>query len=152
MWGHYTATLERDGTERSSMPGEAEIEAARAEAFARIEKEDISWLDKLAILNAGIDLMVAQRAGEVSTQNRQVKLADLRKHLAKGETALIAHEVDAWPTLQRTSREPALGRALDAVDERASPAGSARHQQISGAGVCSEVGPENVPSSRSSSR
>ena len=96
VWDHYTATIERDDKARSTLPGEAEIEAARAEVFARIDKEDISGLDKLAFLNAGIDLMVAQRAGNVSAKHRQVKLAELRKHLAKGETALIAHEVDSY--------------------------------------------------------
>ena len=96
VWDHYSATLERDDKARSALPGQAEIETARAEAIARIEKEDISGLDKLAVLNAGIDLMVAQRAGEVSTEHRQVKLAELRKHLSKGETALIAHEVDSY--------------------------------------------------------
>lgn len=46
---HYTATLERDERARSALPGKVEIEAARAEAYARIENEDISGLDKLDV-------------------------------------------------------------------------------------------------------
>lgn len=96
VWDHYTSTLERDDQERATLPGEAEIEIARAEAIERIEREDISGLDKLAVLNAGIELIAAQRAGEVSAEHRKVKLAELRKHLVKNETALIAHEVDDY--------------------------------------------------------
>lgn len=96
VWDHYTASLDRDDKERAALPGEPEIAAARAEAIARIERDDISGLDKLAVLDAGLDLLVAQRAGEISAEARKVKLADLRKHLATGETALIAHEVEDY--------------------------------------------------------
>lgn len=96
VWDHYTGTLARDDQERASLPTEADIDAARAEAVARIDREDLSGLDPLVFLDAGLDLMVAQRAGEVSSDHRAVKLAELRKHLAKGETALIAHEVDDY--------------------------------------------------------
>ena len=96
VWDHYTSTLDRDDQERANLPAEAEIEAARAEAIERIEREDISGLDQLAVLNAGIELIAAQRAGEVSAEHRKVKLAELRKHLVKNETALIAHEVDDY--------------------------------------------------------
>ena len=96
VWDHYTSTLDRDDQERANLPGEAKIEAARAEAIERIEREDISGLDKLAVLNASIEVMAAQRAGEVSAEHRKVKLAELRKHLVKNETALIAHEVDDY--------------------------------------------------------
>lgn len=96
VWDHYTATLDRDDKARAALPGEPEIATARAEAVARFERDDISGLDKLAVLDAGLDLLVAQRAGEVSAEARKVKLAELRKHLATGETALIAHEVEDY--------------------------------------------------------
>ncbi|SEN86750.1 Site-specific recombinase XerD [Gemmobacter aquatilis] len=96
VWDQYTASLARDDQARAALPGEAEVQAAKAEAIARIERDDISGLDPLAVLDAGLDLMVAQRLADVSSEHRKVKLADLRQHLAKGETALIAHEVDAY--------------------------------------------------------
>ncbi len=96
VWDHYTATVERDDKERASLPTQADIDAARAAALDRIEKEDVSGLEPLKVLDVSLDLMVAQRAGEVSSEHRKIKLAELRKHLAKGETALIAHEVDAY--------------------------------------------------------
>lgn len=96
VWDHYTGVLSRDDQERANLPTEADIDAARAEAVARIDREDISGLDPLVVLDAGLDLMVAQRAGQVSADHRAVKLAELRKHLAKGETALIAHDVDDY--------------------------------------------------------
>lgn len=94
VWDHYTAVLARDDDERAALPGDDEIEAVKAETIAQFEARDISGLDQLEVLDAGLDLMVAQRAGEVSADHRKVKLAELRRHLAKGETALVAHEVD----------------------------------------------------------
>ncbi|WP_091303609.1 DUF6538 domain-containing protein [Gemmobacter aquatilis] len=96
VWDQYTGSLARDDQARAALPGEAEVQAAKAEAIARIERDDISGLDPLQVLDAGLDLMVAQRMADVSSEHRKVKLADLRQHLAKGETALIAHEVDAY--------------------------------------------------------
>jgi integrase len=48
------------------------------------------------VLIATLDLQVLRKMGEISTEHRQVKLAALKKHLAKGNTALIADEVDAY--------------------------------------------------------
>lgn len=99
VWDHYTDALARDDKERANLPTDAEIEATRAEVIARINRDDISGLNALQVLEAGLDLMVKQQAAEVSSEHRTIKLAELRKHLAKGETALIAHEVDDY--LQR---------------------------------------------------
>lgn len=96
VWDHYTAVLERDDEERGNMAGEAEIEVARHEAIGRVERDEIKGIDPLALLDATLELQLAQKAGEVSAYSRKVKLAELRKHLAKGETALIAHEVEEY--------------------------------------------------------
>ena len=96
VWDHYTGTLARDDEQRAALPGDDQIQAVKAETVAQFEARDISGLDQLEVLDAGLDLMVAQRAGEVSAVHRKVKLAELRKHLAKGETALVASEVDEY--------------------------------------------------------
>jgi integrase len=96
VWDHYTATIERDDTERANRPGDAEVQAERAELFARMDRGEITGFDPVSNLNTALDLQVMQKAGEFSTEHRRVKLAELRKHLAKGETALIAHEVNDY--------------------------------------------------------
>jgi integrase len=96
VWDHYTATLERDDGERANLPGQSEIEAITADLLDKVNRNEITGADPLSILDATINLKVAQKALEVSTDARKTKLADLRKHLSKGETALIAHEVDEY--------------------------------------------------------
>lgn len=96
VWDHYNATLDRDDKERASLPGEAEIEAETAALRARVDRGEITSTDPLTILDATLDLQVKQRAGQIKAEFRDVKQAELRKHLAKGETPLIAHEVDDY--------------------------------------------------------
>jgi len=96
VWDHYTSVLERDDAERAAMPGQAEIEAEKAAVHARVERGEIKGVDALSILNATLELQVAQNAGAISTATRRIKLSELKKHLAKGETALIADEVDEY--------------------------------------------------------
>lgn len=96
VWDHYTGTLARDEAERANLPTDADIQEARAKALARIHAEDVSGLSPLAVFDVGLDVLVAQGTAEVSSNHRKIKLAELRRHLAKGETALIAHEVDAY--------------------------------------------------------
>lgn len=96
VWDHYTGSLERDDVERASLPGQADIEKVTAEIYGKIERNEIAGSDPLSILDATLDLKVAQKAGEVAADARKAKLANLRKHLSKGETALIAHEVDEY--------------------------------------------------------
>lgn len=96
VWDHYTEALDRDDRERASLPGEAEIQAERADIMDRAQRGEITGTDPESVLKATLDLQVMQKAGEISTEVRRVKLAELRKHLAKGETALIAHAVDDY--------------------------------------------------------
>lgn len=96
VWDHYTDALDRHDKERASLPGDSEIQAERAALVARVDRGEITSTDPLALLDASLDLQVKQRAGEISTDARKAKLADLRKHLANGETALIAQEVETY--------------------------------------------------------
>lgn len=100
VWDHYGDTLARDDQRRAFLPGDAEIDAATERAVQRIHDEQIDLSDPLAMLNVAIDVQVAKQAASVDANARKVKLAEMRKHLAKGETALIAHEVDDY--LSRT--------------------------------------------------
>ncbi len=96
VWDHHVAVLARDDDRRSILPGEAEIEAAKDALRQRIERGEINGTDPLTLLDATLELRVAQKAGELDAFTRQIKLADLRKHLAKGEFALIAEEVEEY--------------------------------------------------------
>lgn len=96
VWDHFTGTLERHEAERSALPGEAEREAAEADLHGRLARGEVNAADPLSLLDAALDLMVLKSAGKLSADARKIKLAEMRKHLAKGETALIAHEVDDY--------------------------------------------------------
>ncbi|MBL4927993.1 site-specific integrase [Fuscibacter oryzae] len=96
VWDHYTATLDRDDKERANLPGDDDIQAVKADLLDKVERGEITGTDQFSILNATLDLKVMQKAGEIAADARKAKLADMRKHLAKGETALIAHEVDDY--------------------------------------------------------
>lgn len=96
VWDHYTGTLERDEIERENLPGQAAFDKLTAEIYAKAERNEIAGIDPLSILDATLELKVAQKASVLSSRARKAKLADLCKHLSKGETALIAHEVDEY--------------------------------------------------------
>lgn len=96
VWDHYTAALTRDEAERATLPGEAEIAAAEADVIRRADRGEITSAEPLAILDATLELQVKQQAPALASDTRKAKLADLREHLVKGETALISHEVDDY--------------------------------------------------------
>ena len=96
VWDHYTDVLERDDAERAALPGEVKIEAARANLMDRVDCGEIKNDDPLSILDTTLDLMVVRKAGEISAGARKIKLAEMRKHLSTGETALIADAVDEY--------------------------------------------------------
>lgn len=96
VWEHYTATLDRDEAERAAAPGNEEIEKITADLFARVDKGDIRGIDPLSMLDAALELKVAQDFAKLSSDRRRAKLAELKTHLAVGETVLIAHEVDDY--------------------------------------------------------
>ena len=96
VWDHQVAVLARDDDRRSNLPRDAEVEAAKATLRERIEGGEITGTDPLAIMDAGLEFRAAQKAGELDAFARRIKLADMRKHLAKGQMALIADEVDEY--------------------------------------------------------
>ncbi|MBY0136888.1 MULTISPECIES: site-specific integrase [Paracoccus] len=95
-WDHYTEALARDDDARTQLPGADQIEAETAKLMEKAERGDIASADPLVILDATLDLKVKQEAYAVASDMRQAKLTDLRKHLTKGETALIAADVDDY--------------------------------------------------------
>ena len=101
VWQHYNAVIDRDEQARQSMPKQAEIDEASRELFERAKRGEIASADPLAILDATLDVQVLQRSRDYDALARRVKLDELRKHLANGETALIAHEVDAYADSNR---------------------------------------------------
>ena len=95
VWDHYTDTLERDEMAREQLPGDAEVATAMRGAVARVDREGIDLTDPLATLDVALDVRVVKEAREIAANARKVKLASMRRHLMKGEMALIADEVDA---------------------------------------------------------
>lgn len=101
VWEHYSDSLARDDHRRGQTPSETEIDAITEQAVKRVEAEGIDISDPLAMLNAVVDIQAAKQAAALDTDARKVKLAEMRKHLAKGETALVAHEVDDYLSRNR---------------------------------------------------
>ena len=96
VWDHYTGALDRDDEARGALPGEAEIAEERAKVIEVLDEQDVSGLDKVALLSASAELQIAMKAADLDAKARRAKLAEIRKHLSKGETALIADEVDDY--------------------------------------------------------
>jgi hypothetical protein len=101
VWDLHTAVLKRDDTARNFLPRDEEIEAAKSRLVERIKAEQISATDKLRTFEAGLDFQVLKNAGALSTAARKIKLADMKKHPAKGEAFLIADEVDEYLRVNR---------------------------------------------------
>lgn len=95
-WDHYTEALARDDDARTRLPGADQIETETAKLMEKVERGEIASADPLVILDATLDLKAAQEAAAVASDMRQAKLTDLRKHLTKGETSLIAADVDDY--------------------------------------------------------
>ncbi len=96
VWDHYNSTLEHDEVVRSQLPGSVEIEAAKAAIYRRIERGEVNGIDPLTLLDATLELRVAQDAGGFVARSGKVKLEHIRQHLARGETALIADAADEY--------------------------------------------------------
>lgn len=96
VWETYQRMLDRDERERERFPSDDQIDAALEKAIERIQGEKIDIDNPLALLDVSLEAMAVKSAASIATGARQAKLKDIRKHLAKGETALIAHEVDDY--------------------------------------------------------
>lgn len=93
-WDHYNEALDFDEAERSRLPTQAEVEAETARLTRRVEAGEIKGIDPLTLLDATLELKVLQNAAAASQTTRKAKLAELKRHLAIGETALVADAVD----------------------------------------------------------
>jgi len=95
VWQHYEASLEADQKVRGNLPAKTEIDGAKGKLLAEIEAGRVPWSDDpIAQLNAGLDVKVMQDAPKMEHERRAALLAELRRHLATGETALIAWAAD----------------------------------------------------------
>ncbi|MDW9362495.1 tyrosine-type recombinase/integrase [Sinorhizobium meliloti] len=95
-WQHYTGALERYEQIRQTMPTEVDVEAAMEAAIERVQREKIDVRDRLAVLDASLDLMALKDRRKFDENSRRVKLAEMRKHLATGEAALIEDELEDY--------------------------------------------------------
>jgi len=100
VWSHYSGTLERDEVRRANTPQQADVDQALERAVERVGREGLDIHDPLQMLDAVMDADVMKNrrsgSGSVDAHVRQTKLADLRKHLATGENALVRHEIEAY--------------------------------------------------------
>lgn len=96
VWQHYTTVLQRDDQARRDMPTPADIEAEKTKIIDRANAGEIPNTDPLTIFDATLDLEVMKNARQFDEHTRRTKLDALQKQLMTGETALIAHEVDAY--------------------------------------------------------
>ena len=95
-WDHYVQSLEVDDAERARRPSEADIAEETLRIMRRVEAGEIKGIDPLSLLDATLDLKVLQSAGELSQAARKAKLNELKRHLARGETVLVADVVDEF--------------------------------------------------------
>lgn len=106
VWDHYTGALDRDEGERNQRPTGQDIANAEAETLDRLHAPDMDLNDPLAVLDATVEYQATRKMAELGAAARQTKLTEMRKHLAAGETALIAHEVDGYLEANRLYAEP----------------------------------------------
>src|SRR4051794_40773692 len=91
VWSRYEDELERDRRTRSTLPTAATIEKAKSKLAGDIEAGRVAWSDdKFVQLGAALDLLVMRDAAKFDRERRAILLAEHRKHLAAGETALIS--------------------------------------------------------------
>ncbi|RQH14944.1 site-specific integrase [Bradyrhizobium sp. RP6] len=95
VWSHYETELDLDGRARAALPTDATIQEAKDKLASDIEAGRVPWSsDPMVQLNATIDLIVMKDAAKLDRDRRAIQLAELRKHLATGETALIQWKAD----------------------------------------------------------
>lgn len=100
-WQHYEATLARDEQQRQHLPTKADIDAAMASAIDQANIIGIDTSSKLALMDAGLEVMALRAQREYEANARKVKLEHLQRHLQEGETALVDHEVAGYVSRNR---------------------------------------------------
>lgn len=95
VWSHYETELDLDGQARASLPTDAAVQEATQKLAADIEGGRVPWsADPMVQLNATIELIVMKDAAKMDRERRSIRLVELKKHLATGETALIEWKAD----------------------------------------------------------
>ncbi|MCK1593338.1 hypothetical protein IVB01_00225 [Bradyrhizobium sp. 164] len=95
VWSHYETGLDHDGRSRAALPTVAALREVTDKLATDIEAGRVLWSsDPMVQLNATIDLIVMRDAAKLDRERRAIQLAELRKHLATGETALIEWKAD----------------------------------------------------------
>lgn len=95
VWTHYETELEQDRRERAALPTDAMVQDATRQLQVDIGAGQVPWSDDpLTQLSATVEVMVMNDAASMGREKRAAHLALLRKHLATGETALIAWAAD----------------------------------------------------------
>jgi integrase len=95
VWTHYESALERDRHARAALPTDATVQNATRQLAADIEAGKVPWSDDpLTQLSASIDLLMMKDAAKLDRERRAILLAEHKKHLATGETALISAYAD----------------------------------------------------------
>ncbi|WP_439402600.1 hypothetical protein ACNJYA_09295 [Bradyrhizobium sp. DASA03068] len=95
VWSHYETELGQDGRARAALPTDATLREATDKLATDIGAGHVPWSDDLLVqLNATIDLIVMRDAAKLDRERRAIQLSELRKHLARGETALIEWKAD----------------------------------------------------------
>lgn len=96
VWDHYRDATERDEAARGQVPSGDEVASLRRDVVDAVRRGEVDTSDPEAVMIASLDFMVARDAPKIAADHRAAKLAELRLHLTKGETALIADEVDEY--------------------------------------------------------
>jgi integrase len=95
VWSRYESELERDRQRRAALPTAAAIEGTKQNLVSDIEAGQVPWSDDpLVQLSASLELLVMRDAAKYDRESRAIILAEHKKHLAIGETALISVYAD----------------------------------------------------------
>lgn len=96
VWDHYSAATNRDETARGKVPSADEVASLRRGVVDAVRRGEVDTSDPEAVMVASLDFIVARDMPKIAADHRAAKLAALRLHLTKGETALIADDVDDY--------------------------------------------------------
>lgn len=95
VWTHYESELEHGRRARAALPTAVMVQEATQQLSADIAAGQVVWSDDpITQLSATIELRVMNDAASIDRDRRTAHLAELRKHLATGETALISWAAD----------------------------------------------------------
>ncbi|WP_288583021.1 site-specific integrase [uncultured Methylobacterium sp.] len=95
IWEHYLEEVDQHRTARQQLPTAREIEEEKNALTGRIESGEVPWSsDQLTQLAATVELIALNGRADFDRVNRSGRKIELQKHLAAGETALVADAAD----------------------------------------------------------